>query len=383
VYNKALAYAIENRECNFMRLRDKFVTYQTSKETLQADDVYNDLVDALKLEQSPGKVKALKTQIADIKRVAKVVNPNVNEWMLTTPKETRAGAVEEVSIAYKAALTNLRNGNIKHFTLKPRLKKHSRQHCVLSTSLLKKTGDGGCIAKTFWANASDALFKFSKRDSKKHKSLVIAHDSKILKDGTDYFLCVPVDAPVVEMVKPQLCCGIDPGIRTFLTMYSSDGTIREIHHQAIFDKLNTKLDLLEKLKKRKQLLDKIRRKKMSLKDEVHWKTINYLCKTYSDIFIGDIESQSIQMNSLNRKVNRGMSDIAFFTFKQRLAYKAALCGCKVRFVKENHTSKTCSCCGSIYNVCSSKTYNCPNCKTVMDRDHNAAKNILMRGLLNL
>jgi len=32
---------------------------------------------------------------------------------------------------------------------------------------------------------------------------------------------------------------------------------------------------------------------------------------------------------------------------------------------------------------SSKTYNCSNCKTTIDRDINAAKNILIKGIINL
>ena len=56
---------------------------------------------------------------------------------------------------------------------------------------------------------------------------------------------------------------------------------------------------------------------------------------------------------------------------------------KKKTMNESFTSKTCSSCGSRYNIGSSKTYNCSNCKTTMDRDINAAKNIFIIPLINI
>ncbi|MCA2903961.1 zinc ribbon domain-containing protein, partial [Microcystis sp. M042S1] len=41
----------------------------------------------------------------------------------------------------------------------------------------------------------------------------------------------------------------------------------------------------------------------------------------------------------------------------------------------------CSVCGTrVQKTLSTRTHQCPNCKTVLDRDHNAAINILKKGL---
>jgi putative transposase len=50
-------------------------------------------------------------------------------------------------------------------------------------------------------------------------------------------------------------------------------------------------------------------------------------------------------------------------------------------VHEAYTSKTCSFCGCLTNVGDSKIYTCQECKQVVDRDINASKNILMKGIL--
>ena len=44
------------------------------------------------------------------------------------------------------------------------------------------------------------------------------------------------------------------------------------------------------------------------------------------------------------------------------------------------SSQTCSNCGKTYKVKSNEVYKCPHCSLVIDRDYNAAKNILNYGL---
>ncbi len=58
---------------------------------------------------------------------------------------------------------------------------------------------------------------------------------------------------------------------------------------------------------------------------------------------------------------------------------------QVVFIKVNpqNTSKTCSNCGYIYNIGGSKLYQCSSCGLQMNRDENAARNILARGISQL
>ena len=49
---------------------------------------------------------------------------------------------------------------------------------------------------------------------------------------------------------------------------------------------------------------------------------------------------------------------------------------------EEYTSKTCSCCGSLNTkLGSSKIFNCPSCKVILDRDENGARNILLKSCM--
>jgi len=50
-------------------------------------------------------------------------------------------------------------------------------------------------------------------------------------------------------------------------------------------------------------------------------------------------------------------------------------------VPPHFTSQDCSVCGTrVEKTLSTRTHQCPNCKTILDRDHNAAINILKKGL---
>ena len=64
--------------------------------------------------------------------------------------------------------------------------------------------------------------------------------------------------------------------------------------------------------------------------------------------------------------------------------KAAEAGRTVILVDPRNTSKMCSGCGELaYKTLSDRTHTCPHCGLVMDRDLNAALNILQRGLQTL
>jgi Transposase and inactivated derivatives len=60
-------------------------------------------------------------------------------------------------------------------------------------------------------------------------------------------------------------------------------------------------------------------------------------------------------------------------------FEAEYAGRVVELVNPRNTSKECSVCGHTQDMpLSERTYNCPECGNIMDRDHNAAVNILQR-----
>ncbi|NCA71876.1 MAG: transposase [Sphingobacteriia bacterium] len=83
----------------------------------------------------------------------------------------------------------------------------------------------------------------------------------------------------------------------------------------------------------------------------------------------------------NDKLARPISDAGFGMLRRMIEYKAELRGVDVSFIgRFEPSSKTCSECGQRHDMpLSKRTIEC-DCGNVMDRDLNAARNILARGL---
>jgi putative transposase len=70
-----------------------------------------------------------------------------------------------------------------------------------------------------------------------------------------------------------------------------------------------------------------------------------------------------------------------YRFKQIIKHQADKNGSIVVDLSEAYTSKTCGNCGHIHQkLGGSKVFKCPNCQTVIERDWNGARNILLRAL---
>jgi putative transposase len=75
-------------------------------------------------------------------------------------------------------------------------------------------------------------------------------------------------------------------------------------------------------------------------------------------------------------LNRAVLDAAFARFRRQLEYKLAWRGGRVVLVPPAYTSQRCLCCGAFNNPDSSEIYACAACGLRIDRDLNAARNIL-------
>jgi putative transposase len=84
----------------------------------------------------------------------------------------------------------------------------------------------------------------------------------------------------------------------------------------------------------------------------------------------------------NHKLAKSISDASWYQFTQWVAYYAQLHGIACVAVPPHFTTQDCSNCGArVEKSLSTRTHKCPHCGTVLDRDHNAAINILVKGLM--
>ena len=107
----------------------------------------------------------------------------------------------------------------------------------------------------------------------------------------------------------------------------------------------------------------------------NWRTIAYLRKHYTDVYLPSFDSQDMVKNNpiMMSKTKRCMNRLRHYTFKQRLLNTKNL---NVHIVNEAYTSKTCTRCGCLNSkLGNKKTFDCHMCGLLIDRDINGARNI--------
>ncbi len=176
--------------------------------------------------------------------------------------------------------------------------------------------------------------------------------------------------------------GVDLGLKNFATL--SDGRI--IKNPRHLKERAEKLALLQRRLSRKKKGGR-NRQKAKLKvarayesvanarhDFLH-KTANSLLSSYSFIALEELRAQEMAQRNFGKWIN----DAAWRKFSHILAYKAESAGCRVEFVNPRDTTKECSNCGELVEKALwDRQHNCPNCSLSIDRDLNAARNILKR-----
>jgi putative transposase len=106
-----------------------------------------------------------------------------------------------------------------------------------------------------------------------------------------------------------------------------------------------------------------------------------LANTYSLIAIEDL---TLQFMTRNGHLALSAHDAALGTFRQMLGYKVEETGSQLVPVNPQYTSQVCSGCGAfVPKELSVRVHSCPHCGLTIDRDVNAARNILKLALILL
>lgn len=201
-----------------------------------------------------------------------------------------------------------------------------------------------------------------------------------------YFVSILTEQEYVPVNKTGKSVGIDLGLKDFLVL--SNGTkiknyrfLKHYEHQL---KLNQK-SLSRKTKgsvryekqrlKVARIYEKITNSRMDL---IH-KTTNDLVKQFDTIYLEDLNVKGMMKN---HKLSKSISDVSWGKFINILEYKSLWNDKQVVHIDRFFpSSKTCSKCGWINNnlTLKDREWKCDKCGEVIDRDLNAAINILNEG----
>jgi len=205
----------------------------------------------------------------------------------------------------------------------------------------------------------------------------------------NYFLFIIIDLPQEELVKfgkTNKHVGIDLGVKDFVI--TSDGEVFENKH--FFKAQENKIAKLQRQLSKKQK-DSNNRDKQRIriakaferltnqKESYIHSVVNELLTYYDTVFMEDLNVQGMLKN---HKIAKAIQEVGFYRFKYVLEDKAINNYKKVAFVDRFYpSSKTCHKCGYINKelTLNDREWTCPVCGEHIDRDLNAAINILLEG----
>ncbi|EFH80110.1 RNA-guided endonuclease InsQ/TnpB family protein [Ktedonobacter racemifer] len=205
---------------------------------------------------------------------------------------------------------------------------------------------------------------------------------RLLKRADGYYAQVLVKAERHgEHVPTGKQTGIDLGLKAFLTD-AQGNTVANPHHlrkaERKLKRLHRRLSRTQKKsanrKKARKKLAKGYLKVQRQREDFARKTANALITSHDLIAYEHLRIANLVKN---RKLAKSISDAAWGRFLQWLKYYGSMHSIPVIAVEPAFTSQDCSACGArVKKSLSVRTHICPSCGVVLDRDHNAARNIL-------
>jgi transposase len=402
VYNKAVSFINSGKKVSKLSLRDQLVTIDSRKRNVLLNKVNSSKTKIESIINELKKVRSLKSVVKaimikekwwkPIKALYDIIryftpstrNQTIKDFEMLTHKDIRAGSVFEAHTNYINNCNAVKTGRIKFFQLNYRSKKKNGMSMTLSNNMIKIT-DG--VLRFTSRDLVDKVIRVNNRSRKKLTNITSLKDCKLTKKFGVYHIRIPLDVKMKTPDQLSKIIGIDPGVSTFLSCYTPDQTvtIKQTNRCKGYDKLRCQLKQMRKNKERKRirrrLLNKLDLKKQYLIDELHWKSIRYLLNNYDIIFIEKFDSQGFVKNGKSKNLNKNTNNLKPYQFRERLLYKASVLGKIVEVVKAYNTTKTCSNCGCIKEMrLTDREYHCNGCNQVLDRDFNAAKNMILKGL---
>ena len=200
-----------------------------------------------------------------------------------------------------------------------------------------------------------------------------------------YFVSILVEQENEYKQTSEGKIGIDLGIKDFVTL--SDGTKYSFSVSKKTKKLKKLQHYYSKKQKGSKRKEKLRLRIAKFNEKIansrrdfQHKLSTKLTNEYQTICL---ETLRVKNMMKNHKLARAIGEASWYSFVNMLQYKGKWKGCDIIQIDQFYpSSKTCSRCNwKKENLkLSERSWICPKCGTIHDRDINAAKNILTYGL---
>ncbi len=305
----------------------------------------------------------------------------LTEWKADKPtlKEVHSQVLqnvqERVDLAYQAFFRRVKAGEEPGF---PRFKGRG----MYDSFTFKQSGFSLIDDRLKLSKIGDISIKLHRPICATIKTLTIQRDAV-----GNWYACFSCECNTQPLEPTPNVVGIDLGLTTFA--YFSNG--KQIKRQRW---MKRDADDIAKLQRKKQRFAKgspERKKVIRALNHTYQRSTNRrnnfahqearkLVNEYQFIAFENLDIQDMQ-SSKDKRYTRGIADVAWGQFVQFTTYKAANAGRIVALVNPRGTTQMCSRCHTIVpKGIEVRVHDCPHCGLKISRDHNAALNILARGL---
>ena len=272
-------------------------------------------------------------------------------------------------------------------------KHDNKQSCRFPSDIFNRTNykcdkiKGNRI--TLIKQLSDIHFKCSKRDEKylNKKQQYIRSVTLSKTSSNKYYLSILIDYQQIKYEPIDTVVGLDLGIKDFCV--DSNGNRYENKH--FYKNSEKRIKFLSKQLNRKQKGSRNRNKARiqlaKFYEKITNRRNNYLHQI-SSMLVNEnqvicIEDLNVKGMMKNRHLAKSIQDLGLYEFRRQLEYKCQFYGRYLVVIDRFYpSSKTCHECGFINSklTLNDREWICPVCGKHIDRDYNAALNILDEGL---
>ncbi|MBC7813717.1 MAG: transposase [Burkholderiales bacterium] len=190
-----------------------------------------------------------------------------------------------------------------------------------------------------------------------------------------------IDMP--KQVTTGQIAGFDFGLKTFLTDHNGKQYISGLYHlhalrrlRVIQSRKDKKPHGTNNRKKAAKLIARTHIRVADKRRDAHYKLAHDLCAAFDVLCFEDLK-----IDGMKRLWGRKVSDLAFTQFMSIVKHVANVRGKEVCVISRwERTTGKCSCCGHVQAMeLRERTFHCDSCGLILDRDHNAAINIMRAG----
>ena len=199
----------------------------------------------------------------------------------------------------------------------------------------------------------------------------------------DWWATISVTLPDVPKQKPKDAIGVDVGLKHLVTLSNGETIEPPKFLRASEEKIKIRQRQVSKKKKGSNNRRKCVEKLAKAHRKVERQRNDFLHKLSRDLSqkadVVVFENLNIQNMQKSHHLAKSIGDAGWGKLIQYTAYKVEETGRSVHFVNPNGTTQVCSRCGeTVRKSLSERLHVCPNCGFSVDRDWNAAQNILRR-----